>query len=196
LHFVHHFIVNRPANRRVVSVESSDDPHGRVSPACHASARFRHAPPASDSHDQAGEGLDTITVTVDQATITKIPESASTLVVGNPLIADVTVRLGGLLVVTGKSYGVTNLVVLDASGAVLSEHYVDVRSPRDDVVILYCGVNRESCSCSPGCEPRIMLGESLKFFTSNKAATARRKRWARRPATDARARPRRLCGFG
>ncbi len=109
--------------------------------------------------------LDTITVALDQARITKIPDSASTLVVGNPLIADVTVRPGGLLVVTGKSYGVTNLIVLDASGAVLSEHYVEVGAPRDEVVVVYRGANRESYTCTPMCEPRIMLGDSQEFFT-------------------------------
>ena len=108
--------------------------------------------------------LDTIAVALDQATITKIPDIASTLVVGNPLIADVTVRPGGLLVITGKSYGTTNLIVLDASGVVLSEHYIEVGAPHDEVIVVYRGANRESYSCTPGCEPRIMLGDSPAFF--------------------------------
>ncbi len=108
--------------------------------------------------------LDTITVALDQATIAKVPESATTLVVGNPLIADVTVRPGGLLVVTGKSYGVTNLIALDASGAVLSEHYIEVGAPHDEVVFVWRGVDRESYSCTPGCEPRITLGDAPAFF--------------------------------
>src|SRR5450755_4262421 len=52
---------------------------------------------------------DPITVVLDQATIAKLPEHVSTIVIGNPLIADVTVQAGGLLVVTGKGYGTTNL---------------------------------------------------------------------------------------
>jgi hypothetical protein len=108
--------------------------------------------------------IDTIRVALDQATITKMPDSVSTLVIGNPLIADVTVRPGGLLVLTGKAYGVTNLIVLDASGAVLSERYVEVTPPRDEVVVVYRGANRESYSCSPDCEPRIMLGDAPQFF--------------------------------
>src|SRR5215469_12918356 len=64
---------------------------------------------------------DAIKVTIDQATIAKMPENVATLVIGNPLIADVTVQPGGLLIVTGKSYGATNLIALDRSGAVLIE---------------------------------------------------------------------------
>ena len=40
-----------------------------------------------------------ITVAIDQATLTKLPERVATIVIGNPLIADVTVQAGGLLVV-------------------------------------------------------------------------------------------------
>lgn len=37
-----------------------------------------------------------VTVNIDQAKIVKMPASTSTLVVGNPLIADVSVQPGGL----------------------------------------------------------------------------------------------------
>jgi Flp pilus assembly secretin CpaC len=56
-------------------------------------------------------------VHLDQAKVLKLPEKTATLVVGNPLIADVAVQPGGIMVVTGKSYGVTNLVALDRGGA-------------------------------------------------------------------------------
>ncbi len=108
--------------------------------------------------------VDTITVTIDEATITKMPEHVSTLVIGNPLIADVTVQPGGLLVVTGKGYGVTNLIALDRSGAVLTERTIEVRGPRDDVVYVYRGVARETYSCAEECEPRIMLGDAAGYF--------------------------------
>jgi len=108
--------------------------------------------------------IDTISVAMDQATITNMPESVSTLVIGNPIIADVTVRPGGLIVITGKAYGVTNLIALDPSGAVLSERFVEVTGPRDDVVTVYRGINRESYSCAPQCSPRIVLGDTPQYF--------------------------------
>jgi Pilus formation protein N terminal region len=107
---------------------------------------------------------DTITVALDQATITRMPEQVSTLVIGNPLIADVTIQPGGLLVVTGKGYGMTNLIALDRSGAVLAEHNIQVLGAQDRVVYVYRGVNRESYSCAPECEPRITLGDGAQYF--------------------------------
>src|SRR5688572_17905805 len=65
---------------------------------------------------------DTIKVYLDQARLLKLPDGTATLVVGNPLIADVAVQSGGTLVVTGKGYGNTNLIALDRSGALIMEH--------------------------------------------------------------------------
>ena len=118
--------------------------------------------------------IDTITVSLDQATITRMPENVSTLVIGNPLIADVTVQPGGMLVVTGKGYGTTNLIALDRSGAVISERYIQVISPQDQVVYVWRGSNRESYSCAPECQPRIMLGDAPQFFGQTSAQTGER----------------------
>ena len=61
-----------------------------------------------------------LNIVLDQATLMRLPEKVSTIVVGNPLIADVAVQSGGLVVVTGKGYGSTNLIVLDRAGTVLA----------------------------------------------------------------------------
>jgi hypothetical protein len=103
------------------------------------------------------------TVTIDQATITKLPERAATIVIGNPLIADVSVQAGGLMVITGKGYGITNLIALDRGGAVLTERNIQVVGP-DNLVVVYRGAHRESYSCAPQCEPRMMLGDDSDHF--------------------------------
>lgn len=104
-----------------------------------------------------------ITVILDQAQVIKLPDEASTLVVGNPLIADISVQSGGLVVLTGKGYGVTNLLALDRAGQVLAQKTIQVESPRDAVVV-YRGIERESYSCAPKCERRITLGDSPDYF--------------------------------
>src|SRR5262245_18760605 len=58
-----------------------------------------------------------IEVIIDQAKLIKLPERVATLVIGNPLIADASVQSGGLVVITGKSYGATNFIALDRFGA-------------------------------------------------------------------------------
>jgi hypothetical protein len=103
-----------------------------------------------------------IVVSIDQASIMKLPERAATVVVGNPLIADLAIQPGGIAVVTGKGYGETNFIVMDHSGAVLLEKIVEVREPSDPIVVVYRGYTRQTYSCTPECSPRITLGDTSK----------------------------------
>jgi Flp pilus assembly secretin CpaC len=108
-----------------------------------------------------------VVVHIDQATILKLPERTATLVVGNPLIADAVVQPGGVVVITAKSYGATNLVALDRAGATLFDSSIHVVGPVDKVVVLYRGVDRETYSCMPNCERRMTIGDSTGYFSGN-----------------------------
>ena len=84
----------------------------------------------------------------------KLPERVATIVIGNPLIADAALQSGGILVITGKGYGSTNLLALDRSGSVVMDKTVQVLGAAgDDLVVVYKGVERETYSCAPECEP-------------------------------------------
>jgi hypothetical protein len=65
------------------------------------------------------------------------------------------------MVITGKGYGVTNIIALDRGGVVLMEKTIEVIAPRDELVVVFRGVLRESYTCSPVCEPRIMPGDGM-----------------------------------
>src|SRR5258707_453895 len=114
----------------------------------------------------AGTGGDTIAVNVDQAKLVKLPERVATIVVGNPLIADVTMQPGGIIIVTGKGYGATNVLAMDRRGEVLVDRVIQVEGPTDQVVTIYRGVDRESYSCMPICQRRVTLGDGEGFFKS------------------------------
>ena len=122
---------------------------------------------------QAVPAAEPIAVLIDQAKLVKLPERVGTLVIGNPLIADASVQANGLLVITGKSYGATNLLALDRQGNVLMEKMVQVEGPRD-VMVVYRGVERETYSCHPRCERRITLGDSNDFFSGALAQSSTR----------------------
>jgi hypothetical protein len=109
-------------------------------------------------------GADTITVVLDQATITRLPDRVATLVIGNPLVADASIQPGGMMILTGKGYGTTNLVALDRDGAILMNRSILVTGAQDHVVVVYRGINRESYSCVPNCERRITLGDTPEYF--------------------------------
>jgi hypothetical protein len=103
-----------------------------------------------------------ISVSLDQATILKLPDRAATVVIGNPLIADLSIQSGGIAVVTGKAYGATNVVIMDKSSAVLMEKTIEVKGPDDPTVVVYRGVTRQTYSCMPDCSPRATLGDTGK----------------------------------
>jgi hypothetical protein len=107
-----------------------------------------------------------IAVAVDQAKLIKIPSRATTIVVGNPMIADVTLQNGGVIVVTGKGYGATNFIAMDRSGEVLVDRVIQVEGPTDRVVTVYRGIDRESYSCMPLCQRRVTLGDGENYFKS------------------------------
>jgi|SRR5438477_1318832 len=132
----------------------------------------------------AAGGADPIAVIVDQATLVKLPERVATLVVGNPLIADVSLQPGSTMVVTGKSYGSTNVVAIDRSGAVLVDRQIQVDGPTDKLVTVYRGVNRETYSCTPVCQKRITLGDGTDYFRSTLEQTGALTSQASGPPAD------------
>ena len=55
-----------------------------------------------------------IAVILDQAKIARLPQGTATLIVGNPMIADVTMlKNNNTMVITGKGFGQTNLIAID-----------------------------------------------------------------------------------
>ncbi len=113
----------------------------------------------------AAQAPDLLAVTLDQAKIAKLPPGASTLIIGNPMIADVTMLKGsGVMVITGKGFGDTNLIALAADGSVLEEKQLRVL-PADTVVVLQNGAARISYACNPDCMPTVQLGDDPKNFT-------------------------------
>ncbi len=113
----------------------------------------------------ASPGRDTVTVMIDHAKVVRLPERAQTVIIGNPMIADLTVQTNGIVVVTGKSYGITNVIALDGSGTLLAESFISVQAATESVVVVQRGLERESYSCTPNCQPSILLGDSSKYFS-------------------------------
>ena len=109
---------------------------------------------------------DAIAVNVDQAKLVKLPSRVATIVVGNPLIADVTLQTGGVIVVTGKGYGATNFIAMDRGGEILVDRVIQVEGPTDQLVTVYRGVERETYSCMPICQRRATLGDGDTYFKS------------------------------
>ena len=105
-----------------------------------------------------------IVVMLDQAQLLQLPDRAANVIIGNPLVADLSIQPGGLSVITGKGYGTTNFIVTDKKGVVLMEKTVEVTGSNDRTVVVYRGMDRETYSCTPDCSRRLTLGDMPEYF--------------------------------
>ncbi len=103
-------------------------------------------------------------VSYDQSQLLRLPRPVSQVIVGNPSIADVTVMGENLLVVTGKSFGVTNIIALDLGKNVIQDQRVIVQRDNVQVVNLHKGSHRRSLTCAPICSPTITIGDDKDYF--------------------------------
>ncbi|HTR13294.1 MAG TPA: pilus assembly protein N-terminal domain-containing protein [Roseiarcus sp.] len=121
---------------------------------------------------------DVLKVTLDQAKVAKLPPGATTLIIGNPMIADVTMlKNNGAMVITGKGFGRTNLIAIGADGAVLKEQQLVVL-PAKTVVVLQNGSSRISYACNPDCMPTVQLGDDPKHFAETGGEISARDKFA------------------
>jgi Flp pilus assembly secretin CpaC len=112
-----------------------------------------------------------ISVNVNMARILRINAAAVTVIVGNPGIADVTIQDPQTLILTGKSYGQTNLIVLDSGGEPIADTLIEVVQMQAGVTTIFNGLARQSVACAPVCQPIIMMGDD-PAFTSEAVASS------------------------
>jgi Flp pilus assembly secretin CpaC len=113
-----------------------------------------------------------VSVKVNMARILRISSPANTVIIGNPRVADVTIQDPQTLVLTGKSYGQTNMIVLDAQGNAIADTLIEVVQAQADIVTVYMGASRTTLACAPVCQPTIMLGDDESFSASTAASSA------------------------
>jgi len=105
-----------------------------------------------------------VDVKIDQARLVRLEHDAAQIIVGNPAIADVAAQDARLLVVTGKSYGITNLIVLDESRNEVLSARLAVTESDTSRVTLYRGTARQSFHCAPDCQRTLSIGDDKSEF--------------------------------
>ena len=104
---------------------------------------------AAAGHAQAGAGIE---VEMNQAKIVRLAQRADTIIIGNPAIADASVQDSSTIVLTGKGFGVTNLVILDIDGNPIVDEQVTVVRQTASSVRIYRRADIQTLSCTPYCE--------------------------------------------
>ena len=98
---------------------------------------------------------DVIRVFMDHARILKLDRMVSKVIIGNANVADVTVSDPQTIVLTGKSYGTTNLVILDQAGDAIVDERILVSVDEANTLRVFKQTSRSVYSCSPSCEEHV-----------------------------------------
>ena len=107
-------------------------------------------------------------LTMDQVKPYEMKTEIDQIVIGNPGIADVTVRDRSRVLLFGKAPGVTNIYLFDADGNEVDNLIVRVRAASADMLTLQRGSQRLTLNCMTTCEPTVTVGDSLEAFTVTK----------------------------
>lgn len=94
-----------------------------------------------------------LAVEIDHTARLNLRGAASSVIIGNPAIADVTVVDEHTLFVSGRGFGATEIVVLDAAGRTIYQSEVVVSAPETGQVRIWRGSAVTDMSCSATCAP-------------------------------------------
>lgn len=95
-----------------------------------------------------------LNVEIDQARRVQLRGPAGSVIVGNPQIADVTVVDSNTLYITGKGYGVTEIVAVDPIGrTVFQSQIVVTDGDGQGRVRVWRGAQATEMACASSCSP-------------------------------------------
>lgn len=97
-----------------------------------------------------------MSVEIDQAARVQLRGAAGSVIVGNPAIADVTVVDANTLYITGKGYGVTEIVAVDTLGrTVFQSEVVVTAGSGGGRVRVWRGGQATEMACAASCSPSL-----------------------------------------
>ncbi len=109
----------------------------------------------------------------DATKLVALAGQPATVIVGNPVYADVTV-LDKKILVQGRSPGKTSIIVMNSQGEQIAKLAVIVANTSPDRLTVYKNGERYSYLCLPDCERTLNVGDS-EAASSTLSAQIQRK---------------------
>lgn len=105
------------------------------------------------------------TVEINKTSVLRLPVPAAAVVIGNPEIADISVHSSDTLLLNGRGYGETNILVFDEFGQTVMNAEIQVRAPKSDsgIRVNFIGEGQKTYSCTPHCVPAPIKGDASSF---------------------------------
>jgi hypothetical protein len=106
-----------------------------------------------------------VTVPMDNVTLVSFKEPVSTVYIGNPSIAELTLVDSRHVFVMGKRFGATNLIALGPDKMLIENDPVTVSSRRAEAVTVFRGPETYNYVCTGlHCETRPVPGDPKTYF--------------------------------
>lgn len=109
---------------------------------------------------QAGQ----FTVETGKTKPIRLSQDAGSVVLGNQNIADVAVHDKKLILVSGKSFGTTNLIVFDREGKTIYSADLVVTANSANLVSVNRAGEFYTLNCSPNCRDTMQVGDENGHF--------------------------------
>ena len=102
--------------------------------------------------DLAAASGSSLTVEVNQSRRVMLGGAVANVIVGDPSVADVVMVDAHSVIVVGKGYGATQVMVIDRGGRALLDARVIVTAPSEGRVTIYRGAVGSEYSCAGRCQ--------------------------------------------
>lgn len=106
-------------------------------------------------------------VELDKSMRLSLPAPARDIVVSNPTVVDVAMLTPTNLLILGKGYGITNLMIVDGAGRTILDREVVVGSSDSNRVSFYRGPNVTNYACTGRCERTPLPGEAEEVYKTH-----------------------------
>lgn len=103
-----------------------------------------------------------LNVEIDRSARVALRGSVASVIVGNSAIADVTVVDANTLFVTGKGYGITEVIAVDGVGRTIYQGEVIVTGGSTGSVRLWRGAQGSELICAESCSPSTRNGTATR----------------------------------
>jgi Flp pilus assembly secretin CpaC len=105
-----------------------------------------------------------LTVEANKTKPVRLAGQASNVVIGNPGIADVAVLDNHTLLVTGKTFGTTNLIVFNKEGQQIYSVDVVVTTNTSSLVTVNRAGQNNTYDCARDCRSILAVGDEPGYF--------------------------------
>lgn len=105
-----------------------------------------------------------VTVETNKSKPLRINGKASSVVIGNPNVADVAVHSENLLFITGRTFGSTNLLIFNEAGEQLYSGDIVVTSNTQSFLTVNRAGQNNTYDCAPHCRSVLAVGDEPEYF--------------------------------